>query len=162
MKPSKEYTTHMPTLLVALKATTGLVIEVGGGQSSTPLLHWMCKLGNRKLITYENHPDYYAYAKKFQSNLHRVRKIENWDDMPIEKAGVVFIDHHPSSRRSVDTVRFKDADIVVIHDTEREDENYRNSEIWPHFKYRHTYKDARPWTTMVSNKVDVTKLQYEL
>lgn len=162
MKPSKEYTTHMPTLLVALKATTGLVVEVGGGQSSTPFLHWMCKLGNRKLITYESDLNYYNYERKFQSTLHRVRKIEDWDDMKIEEAGVVFIDHHPSSRRSVDAIRFKDAQIVVIHDTERDDENYRNSEIWPHFKYQYTYKDARPWTTMVSNSIDVSKLDYKL
>lgn len=157
MKPRKNYTTHISTLLAALKATTGTVIEVGGGQSSTPFLHWVCKAGNRKLITYENHPDYYQYEKSFQSALHRVRKIENWDDMPIEEAGVVFIDHHPSERRSVDAIRFKDhADLVVIHDTERDDENYRMREIWPHFKYRFDFKDARPWTSVVSNTIDLT------
>jgi hypothetical protein len=143
--------------MVALQATKGLVIEVGGGQSSTPFLHWICKAQGRKLITYENHPEYFAYAKSFQSDLHVARLIEDWDDMPIQDAGVVFIDHHPSGRRSIDTIRFKDhADLVVIHDTERDDENYRNSDIWPHFKYRFDFKEARPWTTIVSNKIDVT------
>ena len=157
MKPKKNYTTHISTLLVALKATTGLVIEVGGGQSSTPFLHWVCKAGRRKLITYENHPAYFDYAYSFKSPLHSIRKIENWDDMPIEKAGVVFIDHHPSERRSIDAIRFKDvADLVVIHDTERESEKYRNSDIWPHFKYKFTFTETRPWTTIVSNTIDVT------
>ena len=157
MKPRKNYTTHISTLLVALQATKGLVIEVGGGQSSTPFLHWVCKAGRRKLITYENDKNYFEYAYSFKSPLHRIVKIDNWDDMPIEKAGVVFIDHHPSERRSVDAIRFKDhADLVVIHDTERDNENYRNSEIWPHFKYRFDFKEARPWTTIVSNKIDLT------
>lgn len=157
MKPRKNYTTHISTLMVALQATTGTVIEVGGGQSSTPFLHWICKAQRRKLITYENHPAYYEYARSFKSPLHSIRKIEDWDDMKIEKAGVVFIDHHPSERRSVDAIRFKDhADIVVIHDTERDDEKYKVKEIWPHFKYRYDWTECRPWTTMVSNTIDVT------
>ena len=157
MKPRKNYTTHVSTLLVALQATNGTVIEVGGGQSSTPVLHWVCKAANRKLISYENDQNYFDYEYSFKSPLHSIRKIEDWDDMPIEKAGVVFIDHHPSQRRSVDAIRFKDhADLVVIHDTERDDDNYRMREIWPHFKYHFHYKDTRPWTSIVSNTIDVT------
>lgn len=157
MKPRKNYTTHISTLLVAIQATEGKVIELGGGQSSTPFLHWVCKAGERKLISYENHPAYYEYERTFQGPYHAVRKVEDWDDVKVEPCGVVFIDHHPSYRRSIDAIRFKDhADLVVIHDTERDDENYRNSDIWPHFKYHFHYKDARPWTSIVSNKIDVT------
>lgn len=157
MKPRKNYTTHISTLLVAIQATEGKVIELGGGQSSTPFLHWVCKAGERKLITYDDNQEYYEYEYGFKSPLHAVKKVENWDDVPVEPCGVLFVDHHPSYRRSIDAIRFKDvADLVVIHDTERDDENYRNSEIWPHFKYHYTYKDARPWTSIVSNKIDVT------
>jgi hypothetical protein len=83
--------------------------------------------------------------------------VDNWDDVKVEPCGVVFIDHHPSGRRSIDAIRFKDAaQLVVIHDTERDDENYRNRDIWPHFKYRFDYKDATPWTSIVSNTIDLT------
>lgn len=157
MKPRKNYTTHISTLMVAIQATEGLVIELGGGQSSTPFLHWILKAGRRMLYTYDDNQAYYEYAKSFQSPLHRIRKVDDWDDVPVEEAGVVFVDHHPSYRRSIDAIRFKDAaDLVVIHDTERDDENYRNSDIWPHFKYRYDFTEARPWTTIVSNKIDVT------
>jgi len=156
MKPRKNYTTHISTLLVALQATKGTVIEFGGGQSSTPVLHWVCKAARRKLITYDDSQAYYEYAHQFTSPLHRVIKVDNWDDVPVEPAGVVFIDHHPSGRRSIDAVRFKDADLVVIHDTERDDENYRNRDIWPHFKYRFDFTEARPWTSIVSNKIDLS------
>lgn len=160
MSPRKNYTTHIATLLAAVAATKGTVIEVGGGPSSTPLLHWVCKAAKRKLITYENHPKYYEYEHTFTSPLHSIRKIDNWDDMEVERAGVVFIDHHPSERRSIDAIRFKDvADLVVIHDTERDDEKYRNRDIWPHFKYRYDWKECRPWTSVVSNLIDVTKWQ---
>lgn len=158
MKPQKAYTTHMSTLLVAIQATEGKVIEFGGGPSSTPFLHWICKAGNRKLTTYESNQAYYEYEHKFTSPLHRIIKVDDWDEVPIEHAGVVFIDHHPSERRLVDTLRFKEvADLIVIHDTERQnDDQYRNEEIWPHFKYVFHWKDARPWTSIVSNVIDVT------
>lgn len=157
MKPSKTYSTHMSTLLAALQATDGKVIEFGGGPSSTPLLHWVCKAARRKLLTYESHPKYYEYEHTFTSPLHKIQLVENWNETIVEPAGVVFIDHHPSGRRHIDAIRFKDsADLVVIHDTERDDDNYRNREIWPHFKYRFDFKECRPWTTIVSNKIDLS------
>ncbi len=159
---SKNYSTHMPLLIKVLLASEGTVVEIGGGIYSTPFLHWMCKFQNRKLITYENHPDYYDYEKKFQSHDHRVKFVKDWDDIDMpEHISVLFIDHHPSNRRSVDTIKYKDtADYIVIHDTERDEENtYDYRRIWPHFKYRYDYKDAKPYTSVVSNFIDVTKWQ---
>lgn len=157
MKPRKNYTTHTSTLLVALQATDGKVIELGGGQSSTPFLHWVCKAADRKLISYENHPDYYEYERSFKSPMHRIVFVEDWDDVPVEPCGVVFVDHHPSERRAVEAVRFKDAaDLIVMHDTEREGPKYADPEMWKHFKYVYTYKATRPWTSIMSNKIDVT------
>lgn len=158
---SKNYSTHMPVLIKVLLASEGTVVEIGGGIYSTPFLHWMCKFQNRKLVTYENHPDYYEYEKRFQSNLHRVKFVKDWDDIDMPKhISVLFIDHHPSNRRSVDTIKYKDtADYIVIHDTERDDESYDYSRIWPHFKYVYHYRDAKPYTSVVSNIIDVTKWQ---
>lgn len=162
MKPTKQYTTHISTLLAALRMTNGLVIELGGGQSSTPFLHWVCKAQRRKLLTYENHDAYYNYCRKFQSKDHRIRKVDDWDDIPAQECAVVFVDLHPSSMRHVMANRFKDhADLVVVHDTERDDDNYRNREIWPNFKYRYDFTEARPWTSVVSNKIDLTFFEDE-
>jgi hypothetical protein len=89
--------------------------------------------------------------------MHRIIKVNDWNEVPVEPAGVVFIDHHPSERRRIDAIRFKDmADIVVVHDTERTGEPYGNEEIMKHFKYQFTYKATRPWTSLLSNKIDVT------
>lgn len=157
---TKEYTTNMPMLIKVLSISKGDVIECGGGIFSTPLLHWLCKMQNRKLITYETELSYYKFERKFQSPLHRIRFVENWDDIPIPKhVGVVFIDHHPSERRMVETLRFKDvADYIIIHDTERESREYNQEEVFDQFKYRYDWKDCKPWTSVFSNFKDLKNI----
>ena len=142
-------------LIKIVLKSRGDVVEVGSGFFSTPLLHWLCKGMNRKLITYESDPDYFKFAKKFQSLGHTIRLIENWDEMDFKThRGVVFIDHVPE-RRSTDILNFKDkADYIVIHDTEADSYNYET--VWSHFKYRYDWKDCRPWTSVVSNFNDVS------
>lgn len=154
---SKNYTTHIGTLVKVLMKSKGLVIECGGGIFSTPLLHWVCKMQDRELITYEQDPDYYSFERQFQSRKHRVRFVENWDNIPIPNhVGMVFIDHHPPERRMIETMRFKDvADYIVIHDTERESREYNLPEVFDQFKYRYDWKDCRPWTSIVSNSKDL-------
>ena len=151
---SKNYTTHMATLIRVLQKSKGLVIECGGGVFSTPLLHWLCKAMGRSLITYEQDETYYAFERTFQSRQHIIRFVKNWDDIKIPKhVGMVFIDHHPPERRMVETKRFKDvADFIVVHDTERESRKYNIPEVLDAFKYRYDWKDCRPWVSVFSNR----------
>ena len=155
----KNWTTHFIMLIQVLEMSEGSVLEVGGGIFSTPLLHWLCKMQNRKLVTYENDPEYYKVCRGFQSSGHKVRFIENWDDMDFKTHwGMVFIDHHPDERRVVDILNFKDkADYIVIHDTEKETK-YGFPKAWGQFKYRYTWKKSKPWTTVVSNFYPLTPL----
>ena len=157
---SKNYTTHMSVLVKVLQMSEGTVIECGGGIFSTPLLHWLCKEMNRELITYEQDPTYYAFERTFQSRQHRIRFVENWDEISIPKhVGMVFIDHHPPERRMIETLRFKDsADFIVIHDTERESRSYNLPEVFEQFKYRYDWKECRPHTSVVSNFHDLSFL----
>ncbi len=157
---SKNYSTHMGVLINVLMHSKGDVIECGGGPFSTPMLHWLCKLQGRRLITYENHPDYHAFERQFQSQRHSVRLVEDWDKIDTTKrVGVVFIDHHPPERRMVELERFKDsADYIVIHDTERVSREYNRDEVFTMFKYRHDWKDCKPWTSVLSNSKDLSKL----
>jgi hypothetical protein len=150
----------MTMLIKVLLMSRGEVVECGGGVFSTPLLHWMCKAMGRKLITYENEPDYYEFEKTFQSPLHRVRFVRDWDEINTSAhCGVVLIDHHPPKRRSIEAIRFKDtADYIVIHDTERDNKEYDNSRIWSYFKYRYDWKACKPWTSVVSNFYDLSNL----
>lgn len=156
MRLSKEYTTHIPMLIKTVQATNGIVIELGAGISSTPLLHWLCL--DRKLITYEETEEYFNFAKKFQSRNHSIRFIENWDNLDIkEHYSVVFIDQGVDSRAKT-ALYFKDiADYIVLHDTEAPCYGY--DKIWDKFKYRYDWKYCRPWTSVVSNFKNLDKIK---
>lgn len=153
---TKAKSTHNPMLIKTIVISDGPVLEIGAGLYSTPLMHWLCKMLGRKLVTYENNPSFYGFAKKFISKGHRVRFIKNWDEMDFKTHwGVVLIDHDPDTRRVIDLINFKDkADYIVIHDTDMEDK-YNWGKAWPYFKYRFDWKECRPWTTVVSNFKDL-------
>ena len=147
-------------LMRVLAVSEGDVVEVGGGLYSTPILHWACKNMGRKLITYENDPLFYKLAHGFQSQKHLVRFIKDWNEMDFKShRGVVFIDHHPNERRAIDVLNFKNsADYIVMHDTEDE-AKHQWSLVWPHFKHVYHWKDCKPWTSVVSNFKDLSKLR---
>ncbi len=70
--------------------------------------------------------------------------------------GTVFIDHRPGERRIEEIKRFEyKADIIVVHDTEQSE--YKYETVFKNFKYRYDYKRYTPYTTLVSNFIDVTK-----
>jgi hypothetical protein len=147
---TKPWTTHIGVLVKVLLMSSGDVVELGAGPFSTPLLHWVCRDMNRKLISYESDPEYYQFARRFRSRLHRTVLVKDWNEIDTKThRGVIFIDNNPSSRRSLDAVRFKDsADYIVIHDTNAV-EDYSN--VWQNFKYMYTWKYSRPWVSVVSN-----------
>jgi hypothetical protein len=153
----KSYTTHMGVLTKVLLMSKGDVLELGVGPASTPLLHWLCKDMNRLLISYENNSGFFQYARRYQSQLHRVRFVKDWDGLDtVTRRGLVFIDHAPFSRRETDAIRFKDsADYIIINNTNGwKDHN----DVWKHFKYIYTWKKCLPWVSVVSNTKDLSKL----
>ena len=161
----KQAGTHMLALLKVIPLTTGDVCEMGAGFNSTPLLHWITQ--GRKLVTYESDPDYYHFAKKFRSRNHKVVKVDDWKDVDFERHwSVVFIDHSVSreskregKQRGDDAIKFTNADILILHDSEPEEvENYRYNVVFPKYKYRIDWTN-KPWTSVISNVIDVTKWQ---
>jgi hypothetical protein len=56
---SKNETTFVELLIRVLRVSEGDVVELGTGTTSTPLLHWLCKDMDRRLISYENDIDFY-------------------------------------------------------------------------------------------------------
>lgn len=162
----KQMSTHMLTIMKCLEQTKGDVCEVGAGFYSTALMHWLCQKMGRKLFTYESDPGYYHYAWKFRTTSHRVRKTEDYSDIDFKRHwSVVFIDHtadrgnNPHTRGD-DALKFENADLIIMHDTEPWNEGqYGYPKVWPHFKYRYDWKEGAPWTSVVSNTIDVTKWQ---
>jgi hypothetical protein len=150
-KNHKQMSTHMPMLIKAVQSTTGDVCELGSGFNSTPLLHWLTQ--GRKLVTYENDPDYLHFSMKFKTHNHKVRHLNEVDYN--KHWSVVFIDHNNRpNKRGDDVKRFQNADLIVIHDSEKPEE-YGYADL--NFKYRYDWKDCEPWTTVLSNTIDVTQ-----
>lgn len=143
-------------LIKCVQATKGDVCELGCGFYSTALLHWLTQ--GRKLVTYESSPEYLHYARKFQSYNHRVRHLDSVEYD--RKWSVVFIDHYNKPvKRGEDALKFTNADILILHDTEPEEiENYGYAEVLSKYKYRQDWTDCKPYTTVLSNTIDLKEL----
>lgn len=160
---SPAWASHMPLLIKILDISQGSVLELGMGPFSTPLLHTLCAAKNRLLISYENDKNYFASHRDFESALHHIKHIDNWDDANIEHTqwSLAFVDHAPAERRIAEVRRLVDhADYVVIHDSNgRFESRYHYSLIYPLFKYRYEYGALMPHTTVLSNLHDICQIQ---
>ena len=158
MKLTLAYSTHIPVLMKLLSVTNGDVLEMGMGLYSTPFLHWAC-MDKRKLVSYENSPQYHRYFKSYATPLHEMHFVDNWDEADIERPwDIAFIDHSPEERRKEDVKRLANhAKYLVVHDTEpAHEEVYHYSEIFPLFKYRYDFENPRSNTSVLSNTVDLS------
>ena len=158
------YATHRRLLLKALKAATGPVIELGIGPESTPYLRDFCFAHNRYLVSCESNAEWFAKFKDLHCPAHQVLLVKpDYSDAPIETLfwGVAFVDSAPCAQRHVDAIRLAErAQIVVIHDTELDHTDYQLELVWPHYRYRLNDNNGgpTPWTSAVSNYLDLTKL----
>lgn len=170
---------HLPLLMNVVNRTDGPILELGTGFFSTPVLHWMCNPKRRFLVSYESNPKFFEVAHNFEKRWHEVHLIEDWDKMtelPLDpnqkdfkirdgsfnRWAVVFVDHAPGVRRNVEMARAAwAADFVVVHDTEaKSDWHYNYTKSFPLYKYRFDYIDAMPNTSVLSNFIDVSKIEW--
>jgi hypothetical protein len=154
---------HIPVLLKILEMSEGPVLELGMGPFSTPLLHILCERAGRKLVSYEGDPYYVDRHVDFKSPGHEIYLAEDWDKIDIDNTqwGMAFVDQQdiaraPSAIRLANIAKF-----VVIHDSHpnHPKDPYGYEKIYPLFKYRYDYTKIWPNTTVLSNFVDVTKLE---
>ncbi len=160
-KPSRG--SHLPVLMKAVSITTGPILELGCGIYSTNPLHWACFVAKRKLVTYENNPEYYDFLKAYVRDFHEVNCITEWDSLDLSGPwSVAFIDNEPGpsepdERRWQECAKLQHAEYVVLHDSDRWNKTkYRLAEISEMFKYEFRFRGAVPSTTIYSNTHDVT------
>ena len=157
MRMGKARGSYMPVLSRIVQVTTGPILELGMGFCSTPYLHWACYPTLRRLVSYENSPEYYPFGKAWEEDtFHDVHCITDWDAIDLSPPwSIAFVDHHPQQRRHIDVQRLLHADYVVCHDSEgRNDKAYQYTKVAPLFKYQWKYLGAFPQTTVFSNKFD--------
>lgn len=153
---------HLPVLMKVVAETSGPILELGCGLYSTTPLHWACWVPRRRLVTYENNPRFFEFLKRYETDFHEVRCIDDWDAVDLSEPWcVAFVDHEPGpgeprQRRWKEVRRLRHAEYVVAHDTEgRNDRKYGYSKVHGLFRYRFEYRGAYPHTTVFSNTHDV-------
>jgi len=155
------YATHMAALITAVVNTNGPVLELGCGDFSTPLLHAICGVSGRYLLSAESNLQWMSLFCDLVTEKHDfllVKDVDDWNNIGQDRHwSVVFVDHAPGKRRVVDIRRLRNnAEIFVIHDTE--DSYYGYEPLLSSFKYKHVYKRYSITTTVVSDSIDVAKL----
>jgi len=161
MKSIKKWSSHLPILINLINITNGPVLELGAGLYSTPFLHWACR--DRYLESYENDKNYFNIINEFSDENHKIYFVENWDNIDIIKYWeIVFIDLSPATKRKDMAKKLaKLAKYIILHDTEKKHDNeYKYDEIYSLFKYRYDYTKTNPNTTVLSNYIDVSKLNF--
>lgn len=153
------YGSHRRLLWEALEATKHIgypVVELGSGPSSTPFLRKYCMDETLPFFSYDS-SSHWATA---MNSMH----VKDWDAETFwnNKCGVCLLDLAPGEYRKV-ALKKINAHIIVIHDSEPPGWNASDYQIRPLFKNFKYVKDeiaeikGSPWTTALSNTIDVTK-----
>lgn len=165
------FSTHMAALITSVVNTDGPVLELGCGDFSTPLLHAICSVNKRFLLSTDTDKKWlnlfidleqpwhqFLYVPVYEDDWTTNPKPHLWDEVGNDRHwGVVFVDHRPGERRVVDIQRLRsNADIIVVHDTEQPSYNYEP--VLKTFKYKYVYERYLVTTTVVSDTIDVRKL----
>jgi len=153
MRIGKSRGSYLPVLTTLVAQTTGPILELGCGFCSTPYLHWACFPSRRRLVTYENSPQWCDFAESWRDKFHDIHCVTDWDTADLsEPWTIAFVDHTPHHRRELEIRRLVHAEYVVVHDTENNnDSKYHISRVHPLYKYRWKYNKAYPYTSVFSN-----------
>ncbi len=161
MRISTRYGSHLPVLLKIVPKTKGDVLELGTGTFSTPVLHYLCVLAKRHLVSYDNDKEWLNIWGRYQCEYHDIKFVNNWDEAKIEKKwDVALVDHSPDFRRVKEIKRLANlAKYIVIHDANgRWERNYYYSTIYPLFKYKKIWDKDDTHTVVLSNFVSLEDL----
>jgi hypothetical protein len=150
----------MPCLMKAVEKTTGDILELGTGLFSTPYLHYVATLYNRRLVSYENFPEWGKRLLKhgYENKNHEIYLIDKYADAPIDREwDIVLIDQTPDSSRSEEIRRLKDkVKYIIIHDANKSNDRVTHySTIYPLFKYRTDWTGDNNSAVVLSNLVDL-------
>jgi len=149
---SRGFGTHLPIIASVMSHTSGSVLELGCGFGSTPLLHQMCLSQKRELVSCDNSARWIKDISRYGTNGHALLAVEDWDKCEVfdREWDVALIDHKPIHHRAKALQRLANkAQYIICHDTDTSLYGYEPT--FSKFKYRHDYKDLRPWSTVVSN-----------
>ena len=156
----KAYSSHQPVLIHVLNTINkGPVLEYGTGFNSTPLLHVICALQNRNLLSLDNEEEWLNKFTHYKTKLHQVELMKDISEFKNEskKISIAFIDGGLPRQPFIELLKDV-ADYIIVHDTEGYIEGKKDCYKYDFsgFKHVYHYKNAMPMTSLLSNlkKID--------
>jgi hypothetical protein len=114
---------HAHALINAFLSTDGPVLEFGAGHFSTPLLHSLCAVARRPLLTLESDEAWLAPFANLMTEGHELRLMPEWDSWRPVLAerpwSLVFVDHSSDGDRLAVVEAARASAVVVLHDSQR-------------------------------------------
>lgn len=155
---TNDWNSHRVILYMALeKLPSGVVIELGCGYGSTPLLHNYCKRQDRLFLSFETNREWIQMLVYDDCAVIGVPDWYFFMEIGTPSMEILFIDCAPGEVRK-DLIKFyqNTAKMIIVHDTEPGAEYvYGMGEILNSFKFRcDLIIEGHPQTTAVSNLVD--------
>jgi hypothetical protein len=163
---------HLTLMYLAIKETTGNIVETGLGGGSTTQLTEYATASNRKLISYETSREYADQFNHTINEFHEIKLIGEGDwnvcRAENEDCSVILIDHSPGHLRKETCRMFADTNaILVLHDAQPKPNagDYQFETIYPLFKYKVRFQppydslngDYPAGAVALSNHIDITK-----
>lgn len=147
------YGTHQPVLIHMINETTGSVIEFGMGVYSTPLIHSLCNLQKRFVLSVETDKQWYnKFHYEYTSILIEPEKLDKCYTININFS-VALIDGNPLKFRQEFINIMKDkVDYFVVHDSEVGEGDELYDYDFSSFKNVFHFTEILPNTTVLSNK----------
>ncbi len=163
-----QYSTHVPVVAaVMLMAPAGDVLELGAGGYSTPILHAMCKLQCRGLVTIESNAEWLGKLLPYESTTHymiHAKDPANHTAIVSRRWAVAFVDNGQYERKPCMDLLVDRCDIMIVHDTEPAQAKLYNYEPFLSQRFKHRVDlVTRPWinchTSVLSNTVNLDVLR---
>jgi len=155
---------HTVLLSIAFQLTKEInnnnpVLELGAGLNSTLLLHGLCGYNNRKLVTLESNMDWLNTFNNLKRDWHEIKLVGNFKNLPEynQEWSLALVDHGIAEQREDSAFALKNVPIVVCHDSCHY-WLYGYDRAFKEYKYQYTWKSFQPYTTILSNTIDVESL----
>ena len=159
---------YYPLLYKALEETKhyDLILELGMGHGSTPLLNEYCTKNERMLFSFDYNKEWRNKFDPILNEFHKSHLVTDWKTVysVYPDASVIFIDQSPGEERKETIKAYQHTKgILVIHDTEPTGAgDYRVRPLFPLFKYVAEVCTEGAWATALSNEIDITKWNGEV
>lgn len=142
--------THQIVLKEFIAKNQKPILELGSGDNSTRQIHeWT----ENKILTVDHDQVWLDKYEDLKCDRHDFKLLGEYED---EDWGVVFVDLINWELRKEAILKYKDADYVVIHDSDYMfKEVFTRDEFSQLFKYWKEFTELVPNTTVASNKYEI-------